>query len=92
MIYCKKGLTKVTGVVIGTIISVFAVFIVAILFGRIYLGVHSIDQVLYGVLLGSLILAYFCFVIRKPLYTYCKTILSENQSGKQTWMHLISIS
>lgn len=54
------------------------------LLDRIYFRVHSIDQLLYGVLLGSLILVYFCVVTRKPLYSYYKTILSENQSGKQT--------
>ena len=52
------------------ILSISGLFILLSILGRVYLGVHSLDQILYGSLMGTSIWLYFLFVARRPITQY----------------------
>ena len=72
-------------IVYAILLTFFITVSVLALFGRIYLGVHSLDQVLYGMLMGSCILCHFLFVLKKPLCQYFIKFL-DNQCTKREFI------
>ncbi|CAI2369449.1 unnamed protein product [Moneuplotes crassus] len=72
--------------------AIFGALTIAIcglaLFGRIYLGVHSVDQVIYGCTLGLTLLVYFVFVLYKPLMGYIHMFTRRKCSRNEMIVHL----
>lgn len=52
------------------ILLIFIFIAVAAVFGRVYLGVHALNQVLYGALLGLAQFFYIFFIAYLPLQNY----------------------
>lgn len=62
-----------------------------ILFGRIYLGVHSIDQVIFGCLLGITLLVYYQFVLKEPMLRYARKLMTEKLTKAQAMYHILTV-
>jgi glucan phosphoethanolaminetransferase (alkaline phosphatase superfamily) len=62
-----------------------------ILFGRVYLGVHAIGQVLFGGLLGLILLIYFIFVAQKPLLHYFRQFTQTRCTKREFWVNFLII-
>ena len=67
-------------------------FIIANIIGRVYLGVHTIDQIIYGLLVGFALLWYFVCVIRKPIFSYVSRFSERNWSAGEAILHLTILS
>jgi len=61
--------------------SVVMTYLIFIGFGRVYLGAHSYNQVLFGAMLG-IVLAYVCHYNLKPFFYQLPTKLFENNSNE----------
>jgi hypothetical protein len=62
-----------------------------VLFGRIYLGVHSIDQVLFGGLLGATYFFYFLLVLKDPLLHYLRHFTQRKCTQREFWINVIIV-
>ena len=65
-------MTAKTKILIGVLLFIAILIISLSIFGRVYLGVHSLDQILYGSLMGTSIWFYFLFIVRRPANNYFK--------------------
>lgn len=80
----------------------FKVFYVAIIvlmvgigfpsmFGRLYLGAHTLDQLIYGFMVGGLTFLYCCFVLRPPFMKYIVYFVEGRCTKKEAIINLLMI-
>lgn len=73
--------------------SIFLILLwVLIPLSRLYLGSHSVNQVLFGVLLGACFLIIFKYVFQKFLYELCWGFLTKPSIQKRKVMMVIVIN
>ena len=65
-------------------LSIFlAIIFILICFGRIYLGMHSYDQVLLGMVYGFYFLFIYNLIVQKSLVTFILFILRKNMKARK---------
>jgi len=56
------------------------------MFARVYVGVHAINQVIFGSSIGLALALYSHFLIRKPLMGHIEKILSSRSSPSKMYL------
>ena len=84
--------TKCFKVFYVTIIVLWVAFGAPSIFSRLYLGSHTIDQLIYGTLIGLTCFFYWTYVLREPLHQYSYKFLRRNCSGKEAITHIAIIT
>ena len=69
------------------LVGIFLVYMLFTLLGRLYLGVHSLDQILVGVVLGSVLL-YFLITNAPYLSYHFKLLFYNNNIAYNFWVSL----
>lgn len=58
---------------------------------RLYLGAHTIDQMIYGALIGSVTFVYSIFILREPLLLYAYKFVERKCTLREAILHSIYI-
>ena len=86
---CNNSLSSKT---VYTIATLSSAFVIANIIGRIYLGVHTIDQIIYGLLVGFALLWYFACVIYKPIINYVSRFAERKCTTREAICNLVVIA
>ena len=73
----KGGLAKASSTQTFVALSMALLFSLLVAYSRLLLGVHSIDQVIFGGLLGTWLAFSIHFLVREPLKKHLEKVITR---------------